>query len=156
MPRAANCLTPMLFMLASGNLALAQSDLNLVPPVPGEARPFPSDLVPLLDNSDADIGSTIAAASASMKEYKSNVRSTRNPRDVAVYRDVAPAVVLVVVKDGFGSGSLLEDKTILTNWHVVRGNRQVNVILNLLIHSRYPARTIWLLPRSSRLILFGT
>ena len=126
--RRAVCLAPMFLVLASDNLAFAQSDLNLVPPAPGEARSLPSDVVPLLDNSEADIGSTIAAGSAFMREYKSNVRSTRNPRDIAVYREVAPAVVLVVVKDGFGSGSLLEDKTILTNWHVVRGNRQVDVI----------------------------
>ena len=53
---------------------------------------------------------------------------TRGARDIAVYRATSPAVVLVVTKDGFGSGSLLDNKTILTNWHVVRGHRQVNVI----------------------------
>ena len=37
-------------------------------------------------------------------------------------------MVLVVTNDGIGSGSLLDNGTILTNWHVVSGNKQVNVI----------------------------
>lgn len=56
------------------------------------------------------------------------MHATRNARDIAVYRSAAPAVVLVIVKDGFGTGSLLEDNTILSNWHVVKGYHQVNVI----------------------------
>src|ERR1700730_10518496 len=115
MRRAAVGLTPIAFILASGSLVLAQTDLNLVPPIPGQAQSVPTEISPTLDNSVTDIGSTTAAASAFMKEYKSNVRSTRTPRDVAVYRDIAPAVVLVVVKDGLGSGSLLENGMILTN-----------------------------------------
>ena len=131
MPRAVNFFTPMMFVLALCVHANAQSELdarNLVLPTPGVSGAFPPDVIAKVDSSAADIGSTIAASSAFLKEYKSNVHATRNARDIAVYRDAAPAVVLVVVKDGFGSGSLLEDNTILTNWHVVKGYRQVNVI----------------------------
>jgi S1-C subfamily serine protease len=82
----------------------------------------------VIDISGADIGSTIAAGSAFLKEYKTNERTTRRARNIAIFRDAAPAVVLIVTNDGIGSGSLLDDGAILTNWHVVGGSRQVNVI----------------------------
>jgi S1-C subfamily serine protease len=122
---------PMMFALALSISANAQSELDprdIVLPTPGKSKPFATSGVGELPNSGNDILSSVAASSAFLKEYKSNVHSTRNARDIAVYRDAAPAVVLVVVKDGFGSGSLLEDQTILTNWHVVKGYREVNVI----------------------------
>jgi Trypsin-like peptidase domain len=131
MRRAVNSFVPIIFILALSNLAIAQSEfdnLNLQLPMPGEPRSLPADAEPKVETLGNDIGSTIAAGVAFLQEYKSNVHATRNARDIAVYRDAAPAVVLVVVKDGFGSGSLLEDQTILTNWHVVNGYRQVNVI----------------------------
>jgi len=131
MLRAVKFCTPMLFVLSLSVHANAQSELdarNLLLPTPGVSGALPPDVIVKVDSSGADIGSTIAASSAFLKEYKSNVHATRNARDIAVYRDAAPAVILVVVKDGLGSGSLLEDQTILTNWHVVKGYHQVNVI----------------------------
>jgi S1-C subfamily serine protease len=95
---------------------------------PGEPTPFPTDVIATVDSLGTDVGSTIAAGSAFLKEYSSNVRTIRAARDIAIYRDAAPAVVQVVTKDILGSGSLLDNKTILTNWHVVQGYRQVNVI----------------------------
>jgi hypothetical protein len=83
---------------------------------------------PTVDALGADVGSTIAAGSAFLREYKTNERVLRGARNVAVFRDAAPAVVLVVTKDIRGSGSLLENGMILTNWHVVNANRQVNVL----------------------------
>ena len=53
-----------------------------------------------VDSSSVDIGATVAVASAFMKSYSSNVRTIRSTRDVSVYRDVAPAVVLVVTNEG--------------------------------------------------------
>ena len=97
-------------------------------PLPGQPGAFPTGVTATVDSLGTDVGSTVAAGSAFLKEYTSNVH-TRGARDIAVYRDAAPAVVLVVTKDGgLGSGSLLDNKTILTNWHVVNGYRQVNVI----------------------------
>jgi S1-C subfamily serine protease len=131
MPTAINIFPPMMFVLALCVHANAQSDLDardFVMPTPGVSGAFPPDVFAKVDSSAADIGSTVAASSAFLKEYKSNVHATRNARDIAVYRNAAPAVVLVIVKNGFGTGSLLEDNNILTNWHVVNGSRQVNVI----------------------------
>jgi S1-C subfamily serine protease len=110
--------------------AIAQDQLypsDLVMPLPGEPGAFPTNATATVDILGTDVGSTVAAGSAFMKEYTSNVH-TRGPRDIAVYRTAAPAVVLVDTKDGFGSGSLLDNKTILTSLHVVKGYRQVNVI----------------------------
>jgi S1-C subfamily serine protease len=121
----------MLMLACTSSVGFAQTGLDgsdLVMPVPGESISLTDDVQPNVGSWDTDIGSTIAASGAFLQEYKSNVHQTRNARDIAVYREAAPAVVLVVVKDGFGSGSLLDDQTILTNWHVVKGYRQVNVI----------------------------
>jgi S1-C subfamily serine protease len=120
--------TMLIALLSSHAIAQSELDTQLLSPIPGEPRSFPGDLNPTVDNSGADIGSTIAAGSAFLREYKTNERTTRGARNIAIFRDAAPAVVLVVTDDGIGSGSLLDNGTILTNWHVVDGNRQVNVI----------------------------
>jgi hypothetical protein len=141
MPRAV--FTQTMFVLALCVHANAQSELdgrNLVLPTPGVSGAFPPDVIAEVDSSGTDIRSTVAASSAFLQEYKSNVHATRNARDIAVYRDAAPAVVLVVVKDGLGSGSLLEDHTILTNWHVVEGYHQVNVIFKPADPFRAPSK----------------
>jgi S1-C subfamily serine protease len=130
MPKLIISTAALIWISACTCQAIAQDQLyppDLVVPLPGERGSFPTNVVASVDSLGTDVGSTIAAGSAFLKEYKSNV-GTRGPRDIAVYRDAAPAVVLVVTKEGFGSGSLLANKTILTNWHVVRGHRQVNVI----------------------------
>jgi hypothetical protein len=102
--------------------AIAQDQtypLDLTVPLHGQPGAFPTGVTATVDSLGTDVGSTVAAGSAFLKEYTSNV-GTRGARDIAVYRDVAPAVVLVLTKDGFGSGSLLDNKTILTSLHVVR------------------------------------
>jgi S1-C subfamily serine protease len=48
--------------------------------------------------------------------------SGRSAKDAQIYRTISPSVVMVVNKEGFGSGSLLSTAgDILTNWHVVKG-----------------------------------
>jgi S1-C subfamily serine protease len=47
-----------------------------------------------------------------------------------IFRDTAPGVVLVVADDGFGSGVIINQAgEILTNWHVVRGTKNIGVML---------------------------
>ncbi len=52
----------------------------------------------------------------------------RGKTEVRVYRSASPSVVLVVTRNGLGSGSLVRDGTIITNWHVVAGDRNVGVV----------------------------
>lgn len=53
---------------------------------------------------------------------------TRGTADVSLFKSVANSVVLIMTKEGFGSGSLLQDNTIITNHHVVGDEKIVTVI----------------------------
>lgn len=53
----------------------------------------------------------------------------RGAREVAIYAQVSPSVVLILNGDSLGSGTLLDASgTIITNWHVVAGASTVGVI----------------------------
>jgi S1-C subfamily serine protease len=45
----------------------------------------------------------------------------RGAQDIAIFRQAAPAVVLLKTKEGSGSGVVLQNGTVLTNRHVVEG-----------------------------------
>lgn len=53
----------------------------------------------------------------------------RGAKEAQLYKRYSRTVVLVVTKDGLGTGSLINsDGDILTNWHVVRGFYEVGVV----------------------------
>ena len=121
----------LILVVLLGSRVPAQSDLDIgdvVVPGSGKSAAFPSDVNPTLGNLGADIGLPIAGGSAFLKEYRTVDHRARGARDVAIFREVSPAVVLIINGNTLGSGSLIEDGTILTNWHVVRGALRVNVI----------------------------
>jgi S1-C subfamily serine protease len=65
----------------------------------------------------------------------------RSAKDAQLYRSIAPAVVLVTNKDGFGSGSLIDAHgDILTNWHVVSKYEFVGVIFKPPVEGKEPTR----------------
>jgi S1-C subfamily serine protease len=96
--------------------------------VPGVAQPVPADAIASLNAADVEISSPIWAGAALLTQFKEIVPHTRGPRDVSLFRDAAPSVVLIQTKDGIGSGSLLKDNIILTSLHVVGTERQVTVV----------------------------
>jgi S1-C subfamily serine protease len=51
----------------------------------------------------------------------------RGSREIAIFRQAAPAVVLIKTKEGSGSGVVLQDGSVLTNRHVVEGIGQVQM-----------------------------
>jgi S1-C subfamily serine protease len=53
--------------------------------------------------------------------------STRGAKEAALYRAVSPAVVLVVSDKGLGSGSVIADGNVLTNFHVIAGAKEVAI-----------------------------
>src|SRR5256885_8494055 len=53
--------------------------------------------------------------------------SMRGRKEIEVYRNAAPAVVLIVTKDGLGSGVHLGGGKIVTNGHVVGSSQVVGV-----------------------------
>lgn len=67
---------------------------------------------------------------ASKNLQPDNGVNTRSVQDAALFKKVAPSVVLIVTKDGLGSGTIIDSKgDILTNWHVIAGYSEVGVIL---------------------------
>jgi S1-C subfamily serine protease len=62
-----------------------------------------------------ELGNLIAALAADAK------MGMRGAQEIAVYRQAAPAVVLLKTKEGSGSGIVLQNGLIATNRHVVQG-----------------------------------
>jgi len=96
--------------------------------VPGEAQPAPADEIASPNAADVKTSSPIWAGASLLTQFKDIVPQTRGPRDVSLFRDAAPSVVLIQTKDSIGSGSLLKDNIILTSLHVVGTERQVTVV----------------------------
>ena len=56
--------------------------------------------------------------------------SSRSIQDAALFKRISPSVVLIVTKDGIGSGTIIGSQgQILTNYHVVGNNLEVGAIL---------------------------
>lgn len=96
----------------------------------GTPKISPEALSVLAENSEADPGllRQIAAILTKLRKHLI-LEETRGVREVSLYRDSAPAVVLVVTKNGLGSGTIIDDSAhVLTNWHVVAGYSRVAVV----------------------------
>jgi S1-C subfamily serine protease len=70
----------------------------------------------------------LSGAEALTMQFKDAVPHTRGARDISLFRQIAPSVVLILIKDKFGSGSLLQNNLILTNFHVVDHSREVTLV----------------------------
>jgi S1-C subfamily serine protease len=66
---------------------------------------------------------------------------TRSAKDAQIYRTISPSVVLIINKEGLGSGALVDSAGfILTNWHVVSGYETVAVVFKPSIEGKEPTR----------------
>ena len=70
----------------------------------------------------------LSAAQALTMQFKDAVPHTRGAQDIKLFRQVSPSVVLILAKDALGSGSVLQNNVILTNFHVVAHEREVTVV----------------------------
>ena len=97
---------------------------------PEDLTPGVEQLVPAdtMASTDVKISSPIWAGASLFTQFKDVMPHTRGPRDISLFRDAAPSVVLLQTQDSLGSGSLLKDNIILTNLHVVGTARQVTVV----------------------------
>ena len=96
---------------------------------PGVAEGIPNDVLPPSDAPSVDELSAPLIGQALVSLFKDAFPHTRGAPDILLFRNVAPSVVLIWTNDGaLGSGSLLKDNTILTNRHVVGGEREVTVL----------------------------
>ena len=67
----------------------------------------------------------------SLQGIKKNLilEATRGINEIRIYRQAAPAVVLVLTQYGIGSGSIFDRKAhVLTNWHVIKDSKGAIVI----------------------------
>jgi S1-C subfamily serine protease len=65
--------------------------------------------------------------------YHGSTLTTRGAKEAQIYKDISPSVVMIMVKEGngygIGSGTLINvNGEILTNWHVVKGAKEVAVL----------------------------
>ena len=96
---------------------------------PGVAEGIPKDVLSPSDAPSVDELSAPLIGQALVSSFNDSVPRTRGAQDISLFRNVAPSVVLIWTNDGaLGSGSLLKDNTILTNRHVVGGEREVTVV----------------------------
>lgn len=78
-------------------------------------------------SDDLPLNKLFVTANSLQPDVASNARGVK---DAALFRNVSPSVVLILSKDGTGSGSIIGTQgQILTNWHVVGNNAEVGVIL---------------------------
>jgi S1-C subfamily serine protease len=79
--------------------------------------------------------------SFAQRPFAESPQLSRSAKDAQIYRATSPAVVLIVTKEGLGSGSLLDAAgNILTNRHVVRGYKTVAVIFKPTVEGKEPGR----------------
>jgi S1-C subfamily serine protease len=101
-------------------LQIPSSELS----VAGVAQPSSTKAPELSSSAYADF----STAEALTTQFKEEVPHTRGTQDVLLFRQIAPSVVLILSKDGLGSGSVLQNNVILTNFHVIDHNREVTVV----------------------------
>jgi S1-C subfamily serine protease len=120
-----------LAVLAAYQPAKGQENLQLPTlelPKPGVAERIPDDVMPPSDAPSVDELSAPLIGQALVSLFKESVPRTRGKQDISLFKKVAPSVVWIRTKDGFGTGSLLNNNIILTNRHVVGNESQVTVV----------------------------
>jgi S1-C subfamily serine protease len=105
----------------------AQTPVTIAMPAMGESvtlgtgeDSFPGNPLP--------IGMSLASLGDLVKGLIDGQKATmRGPREIAIFRQAAPAVVLLKTREASGSGVVLQSGLILTNRHVVEGIGTVQI-----------------------------
>jgi S1-C subfamily serine protease len=138
-----------LFLVVSVVPALAQdadASLSHVPtnlgargdPIQGDAKKSVS--ADQLRGVETDIP-TAQLSKVARQQFSEAGAKTRSAKDAAIYRAISPSVVLILTKDGLGSGSLLDNSGhVITNYHVVKGYSDVAVVFKPAIEGTEPTR----------------
>ena len=116
------------FTVSAAGDALPQDIVRPEIPESGVAKAFDAPLINPKGLHSGGLDATTAIAALKRLSPEESL-ATRGPKEVALYERVAASVVLVVTRDGLGSGSLIsKDGLILTNWHVVGQHEEVGII----------------------------
>jgi S1-C subfamily serine protease len=125
--------TFLLFTLAGiliATPALAQRSIEeMGEPITKGTQPMVGTL-PALNVTDAKQATSEGkkAKAALLRVDKAKPLAIRGAKEAQVYQQISPSVVLILTDDAIGTGSLLPDGHVLTNWHVVDGFDEVSVI----------------------------
>jgi S1-C subfamily serine protease len=116
----------LLATLALTTAAAAASE-SLSRPI-GDARPVTGSVPGAGQLDGASIHDVDAAPPSRL--LRTSEEKPRGAREAALFRTWSPAVVLVAVSDGLGSGAVIDkaNRLVVTNKHVVGNNTQVAVI----------------------------
>jgi S1-C subfamily serine protease len=127
LPATTNLFAIFLATMTTYQAARAQQALQ----IPGSDFSIPGvaqNVVVKTADVDGSVFDAFSGAKALIMHFKDAVPHTRGPQDISLFRQDAPSVVLILTKDGSGSGSLLPENIILTNFHVIRHYREVTVV----------------------------
>ena len=106
----------------------------------GNSKTVQGLTVPNLNEFSADIP-TEQLSELAPNPIAETGSSARSAKDAQIYRAIAPSVVLVVSKEGLGSGSLVSTSgDVITNWHVVKGYSYVALIFKPALEGKEPTR----------------
>jgi S1-C subfamily serine protease len=120
-------LAPLVLGIAPSN-AQDVSQLKLITTMPavGEATTISEDQQ-TIELSPIPGGASFDDFGRVLKEFARASANRRGAQEIAIYRQAAPAVVLLRTKEGSGSGIVLQNGLILTNRHVVEGVGTVQI-----------------------------
>jgi len=84
---------------------------------------------------------TTSLSSLAQKQFSDAGVRTRSAKDAEIYRAASPSVVFVVTNEGLGSGSIIGNAgEILTNWHVIKGYKDVAIVMKPSTEGQQPTR----------------
>jgi S1-C subfamily serine protease len=136
MSKAINCIS-VLVSLGIMTAYAADGKLTALEATPKNFGKYQNELrAPVAFKLTPDAPSDLAASNFLLSEsvrkldLKPDVfPKTRGVKDAALFKAVAPSVVLIVADESLGSGSVINSSgEVLTNWHVVGNNKEVGVI----------------------------
>jgi S1-C subfamily serine protease len=111
---------------ASRAQGISRSELAMTLPATGAASPSDNLQTIDLDPTITDRASFEELGKV-LKEFAQATSNRRGAQEIALYKQAAPAVVLLKTKEGSGSGIVLQSGLILTNRHVVEGIGTVQI-----------------------------
>ena len=92
---------------------------------------LPEGLIVNFNGEDKASGNIEQRVSSSLQKVGKNLvlEQTRGTKEVALYQNIAPAVVFVLTENKFGSGAIVDKEGhVITNWHVVKDQSSVVVV----------------------------
>lgn len=104
---------------------------SLTPPAGAASAPIGSMRPEVARSADTALSDSLVlhGYSRGLRNLDTATPHLRGTREVAVYAQVSPAVVLILNGDSLGSGTLIDERgLIVTNYHVVQGSAHVGVI----------------------------